>query len=177
MLVRGYIGDCAVYIHNIRLLDVLGSTPPPRDGRDELLVWMQHLDVLDAFRELYPSTRSYASPRRCHRLDMILLSSELLATYRVTASHDHLQTRSDHSACKMSLNTAAHAFTGPWKVPSWLIKYPEAAVLLDSLLDRFLAKATPSSDIGRLYDGMLFELRSRLHALHISRVAAADAPF
>ncbi|OQR84368.1 hypothetical protein ACHHYP_13472 [Achlya hypogyna] len=163
---------------NVTLDDAIDALVPSSDkrrGRHELRCWLAALDVVDIYRQVHPAHRSFTCPTGTTRLDYIFISSQFTAAPFINARHIHDTTRSDHSAVAVHLEDTLTVGKGPWRTPPWLLELPEAITAVNDHLDDFLAKVSPDEDVGRMYDDMIFSLRSTLKLLHEERVAADHA--
>ncbi|OQR87127.1 hypothetical protein ACHHYP_09522, partial [Achlya hypogyna] len=164
---------------NVAMCDHLDAARPTiasQSSRSELRDWLECLALDDVFRSLYPTKRVFTSPRYMHRLDYIYMSRSLVESHTVTASHEHDQTRSDHSACYVALSARGPQRKGPWTPPGCLLQTPEAHDIVHSLLDGFLTRTKLSTNVSKYYDNLVFYVRRHLHRLHRRLLRARSAP-
>jgi len=141
-----------------------------------LTQWLTALSLVDVYRQDNPTTISYTSPKHNNRLDYIFVSESMYVSAKTTSTHIHADTSSDHSACTFELAPQARRSTGPWRTPQWLTKLPEAATIVHTCLDKYLDAAPAGPDVVKLYDSMVYDMRSQLRQLHRDRVNADAAP-
>ncbi|OQR85998.1 Endonuclease [Achlya hypogyna] len=162
---------------NLALCDRMDAARPSvatQTGRPELLDWLACLELGDVFRMTHPTRRVFTSPRCMHRLDYIFMSRTLVDGHKVEAYHDHGQTRSDHSACVVTLSPKKSQRKGPWEPPGWLLRTPEAQAIVHSLLDGFLERTQLTTNVAKLAAAIL-ELQDGVTDARLDAVRAIRA--
>ncbi|CAI5714449.1 unnamed protein product [Peronospora destructor] len=146
-----------------------------RQGREELLDWMNELRLVDSWRLQHPDVQEFTSPTGTSRIDYVFLDYRLFCSVFQDISHDFRAKSGTGDHIGLSFRFGSTYFKppgrAPWKCPSWVLKLPEAQAYLSDSLHKLAASFLPgiwNYNPGCLLDehkktGSIF-LRELLHA-------------
>ncbi|KAF1327265.1 Pollike protein, partial [Globisporangium splendens] len=144
-----------------------------REGRQELLEWMQALNLFDAWRLQNPHVREFTSPNRSARIDFVLLSSDIFNRQLKQLKHDwkHQPNKADHCGIEFTLGSELFKprTRAPWRCPSWVIELPEAQEYLKLSLIKLAESIDPT--IASTYNpGRLLDEHKRQDCIYLRQL-------
>ena len=158
-------------------LDGYRTTLYNRAGTEELLEWLNHMNLHDIFREQNPLMKIATNPKQTNRIDYIFVSTILAKLPHWKAGHVQFVPTADHSACTISTPPPSRLRgKGHWKVPTWLLQLDLAESIIHSHLDKFLDLSPTFTNLGLAYDKMLHNIRMALRELHHQQLDKQDEP-
>ena len=128
-------------------------------GNTELMEWMNKLHLMDTWRIMNPTKKTFTSPNNKNRIDYIFIQQELLNQSNFNSNHKAIKF-ADH----LSVNTNITNFKikkkkGPWKCPSYMYSNDKFKELLTNHLNYQLNKLESSENIGIIWDNFKTQLK------------------
>ncbi|KAF0717596.1 hypothetical protein AaE_010824 [Aphanomyces astaci] len=166
---------------NMPLHTSLDATTPhssQASGKQDCVEWLTALGVVDAWRQLNPTTRLYSGPGRVNRLDYLFLHDELVSHLNPKATYDPNHFGGDHLTHTATLSQSPSTTTkGYWRLPRELLADPDIQRAItteaSALLNRM--RADESLNHGAMWYGWLKRMRRQLikcHRLHTQSTKA-----
>ena len=123
-------------------LDRSSQSDTHNDGASELQRWMSALNLCDAWRTTFPTSRVFSGPQRRNRIDYCLMSQALFESNlrQVRYVTDRRWHHEDHLPIEFRLESFAYPTQSrlPWRCPPWLLRVPWVQEVLGDSLDSLI---------------------------------------
>lgn len=156
---------------NIPMNNLIDSTQlyiDHNEGKAELVQWLGHLGVIDAWRLHHPDERLYSSPTRRNRLDYVFISDELVRHHHESSYRTFDKgVAGDHATATLTLKST-HEIRGKsyWQLPRELLNYENVRTYIIVEARSLLEKLQGSNRPDRLWHGWKKRMKTKLKDIH-----------